>query len=132
METGKIRKQVETEFDAPIDKVLIALGKEFRSLNTLADALGVSYQVLTYWIENYLSVDKEDFYKKAVCKSNCLKIRIKNGYRYRLNTRLHCQCKCLVGLNCLVARVEPQELRDLCAEQGWNLETAKDGFLLSF
>jgi len=132
MEGGKVRRRVEQEFDCGINQVLEEVGKDYKKLQNLADALGVSYQVLTYWIEKYLGVKKEDFYKKVVCKSNCLTIRVNGDFRYKVDNQLKCNCKCRVGVNCLIAKVSEADLLQLCAELGGRVSRQEEVYVVSF
>lgn len=123
---GKVKRRVEGEFDSTISQILQSVGRDYRRLPGLADALGVSYQVLTYWIEKYLDIRKEDFYRKVVCKSPCVLIKVEGGYRYKVDNKIHCNCKCRIGADTIVARIERADVDRLCVKHGWDLTINED------
>jgi len=130
-EGGKVLKRVEQEFGGKIEEILESVGKDYKQLHTLADALGVSYQVVCYWIERRLKVKKEDFYRKIVCKSNCIRVEVKGEFRFRFEDQLQGGCRCKTGINSLVIRIQPDDLKRVCQEAGWNISPHNSHFTVN-
>lgn len=116
---GKIHKE------EGLEKILVEYGKRYRKLKYIADALSISYQLLLYWLKK-IGIDKEDFYRKKVCKSNCLVIKIEGGYRYKFEGLVRSKCRCRIGFDVLVVKIKENELLDLCNEKNLVLRKKED------
>lgn len=118
---GRVVRNLEAEFNSNLKDILYSIGKDYKSLRLLAESLGTSYQNLVYWIENYLGLDKDDFYPRFICKSPCLKLRVNGIFRYQLDRKIHLYCKCKSGTNVIVTRTPIHILRELCRQFGWTI-----------
>jgi len=89
---------------------IIESARDYRSLSYLADSLGVSYQLLIYWLEKVYKIKKEDFFRKYVCKKGCKLLEINGVYRYVISNKLVGYCRCKVGINKLVVNIDDDDL----------------------
>jgi len=106
-----------------IESLLIEAGKKFKNLQFMADYLDISYQVLTYWIEVYLGIRKEDFFRKCICKRNCKLLKMKEGYRYIVDKKIEKEvnCRCRIGHDNLIVSIEDQDLKEFCLKNGFEI-----------
>jgi len=105
-----------------LEDVLVRTGKRFKRLKYVADSLGVSYQLLIYWIEK-LGTSKENFYRKKVCKKPCKLVRVDGSFRYKFVKVLKNKCKCYVGFDHVVVSISEEELIELAEANGYKIET---------
>lgn len=105
-----------------LEAVLVESSKRFKRLKHVADSLGVSYQLLIYWIEK-LGVKKEDFYRKKVCRRNCKLVRVNGTFRYKFVRLLKGKCLCYAGFDHIVVSVSEEELTAIALEAGFKIET---------
>jgi len=89
---------------------IIELAKDYKNLSYLADSLGVSYQLLIYWLEKIYGIKKEDFFRRYVCKKGCKVLEAKGVYRYVISNKLVGYCRCRAGINKLVVNIDNDDL----------------------
>jgi hypothetical protein len=107
-----------------IKSLLIDSGKKFSKFSYMADHLGISYQVLTYWMEVCLGLRKDDFYRKFICKKNCKLLRVEGDYRYIVEKKVEekSRCKCRSGFFSLIVDMSGREVKDFCLENEYEIK----------
>lgn len=108
---------------ADLEDILVERAKRYRKLSYVADSLGVSYNLLIYWIQNKLGFRKEEFYRKKVCKSKCKLITINGPFRYKFIKLFDHKCKCSIGYKFLTVRIDDNELKEICDKNGFKIKT---------
>ena len=76
--------RLEKEYNKDLLEILLELGKVYRNLLSLADALEVSYQLLVYWLEEKFGIKREDFYRCYICKNKCIILESQGDFRYKV------------------------------------------------